>query len=137
MKKRSQKQTRVAEFILITSFLILVSGCVTAKQKMLNDGYTPLTNQDLEALFSEPVTMRWTLQSMDQGNVDMSPDKTAKITHAGGIDYGRWAAEDDRLCISWDRFRGGGKECNTFFKIDDKKFKVFRPSGQYFLVTTQ
>lgn len=135
MKKLSQKHTVVATFIFISSFLILFSGCVTGKQKMLNDGYKPLTNQELNALFSKNLTMRWTLQSMEQGNVEMSPDKTAIISHAGGIDDGIWAAENDRLCISWKRFRGGGKECNTFFKIGDKKYKVFRPSGFDFLVT--
>ncbi|MGI9537676.1 MAG: hypothetical protein ACR2PB_11455 [Desulfocapsaceae bacterium] len=137
MKKLSRKHTVVAKFFLISSFLVLFTGCVTAKQKMLNDGYKPLTNQELDVLFSKSVTMRWTLQSMDQGNVEMSPDKTAKISHSGGIDDGTWETEDDRLCISWERFRGGGKECNTFFKIDENKFRVFRPSGHYFLATIE
>ena len=137
MIKLFLRYTLGVRFVLISSFLLVLSGCVTAEQKMLDDGYKPLTNQQLNELFSTPLTMRWTLQSMDQGNVEMSPDKTAKITHSGGVDYGTWETENDRLCISWDRFRGGGKECNTFFKLEEKKFRVFRPTGQFFLVTVE
>lgn len=137
MNKFSQKYIKVLLFVLISCVFVLLSGCMTVEQQMIDDGYKPLTTQELNELFSKPVTMRWTLRNMEQGDVELLPDKAAKITHAGGIDYGTWAAEDDRLCISWERFRGGGKECNTLFKIGENKFKVVPPDKLDFIVTIE
>ena len=137
MKKSHGKHAELFKIPVVFILLILLSGCLTVKQQMIEEGYEPLTTQELNALFSKPVNMRWTLRNMEQGNVELLPDKGAKITHAGGVDYGTWAAEDDRLCISWDRFRGGGKECNTLFKIGENKFKVVPPDKLDFTVTIE
>jgi len=137
MNKFSEMHIRVFRFVYIPFVFMLLSGCVTVEQQMIDDGYKPVTTQELNELFSKPVNMRWTLRNMEQGNVELDPDKNAKITHAGGIDYGTWAAENDRLCISWDRFRGGGKECNTLFKIGESKFKVVPPDKLDFIVTIE
>lgn len=137
MKKSHGKHAELFKIPVVIILLILLSGCLTVKQQMIEEGYEPLTTQELNALFSKPVNMRWTLRNMEQGNVELLPDKGAKITHAGGVDYGTWAAEDDRLCISWDRFRGGGKECNTLFKIGENKFKVVPPDKLDFTVTIE
>ena len=137
MNKFSEMHIRVFRFVYIPFVFMLLSGCVTVEQQMIDDGYKPVTTQELNELFSKPVNIRWTLRNMEQGNVELGPDKNAKITHAGGIDYGTWAAENDRLCISWDRFRGGGKECNTLFKIGENKFKVVPPDKLDFIVTIE
>ena len=137
MNRRIQKHAEEIRSAIILIFLVLLSGCVTAEQQMLNEGNKPLTNEEYNALFSKPVNMRWTTQSMEQGNVVLSPDKTATISHSGGIDDGTWAAENDRLCITWLRLGGGGKQCVTFFKIDDNKYRVFEPSGRFFLVNIE
>ena len=137
MNSFSEKYVKILGFVFISSVLMLLSACMTVKQQMINDGYKPLTTQEINTLFSKPVNMRWTLRNMEQSNVELRPDKAAKITHAGGVDYGTWAAEDDRLCISWERFRGGGKVCNTLFKIGDNKFKVVPPDKLDFIVTIE
>lgn len=132
-----QNHIKVFRFVYISFVLMLLSGCITVEQQLINDGYKPLTTQELNELFAKPVNMRWTLQSMEQGDLELFPDKAAKITHAGGIDYGTWKAEDDNLCITWDRFRGGIKRCNTLFKVGEKKFKVIPPDKLNFLVTIE
>ena len=137
MNKLSETYIQVFGFVFISFVFMPLSGCMTVEQQMIDDGYKSLSTQELNELFSKSVNMRWTLRNMEQGNVELVPDKTAKITHAGGIDYGVWAAEDDRLCIRWERFRGGGKECNTFFKIGDNKFKVVPPDKLDFIVTIE
>ncbi len=137
MRKLFKKPAMGARFIWIASFLILLSGCVTAEQQMLNDGYKPLTNDELNALFSTPKKMRWTLQSMEQGDVELLPDKTATISRSGGVDYGTWRAVDDRLCINWERLRASGEQCNILFQVEENKFKVFPPSGRFFMVTIE
>ena len=134
MSKILHTHIQVFGVVLVSFVFMLLSGCATKEQQMIDDGYKPLTTQELNELFSKPVNLRWTLRDMEQGNVELSPDKAATITHAGGVDYGTWAAEDDRLCISWDRFRGGGEECNTLFKIEKNKFKVVPPDKLDFTV---
>lgn len=137
MNHSSQKHKMVLGSLFIACVFALLSGCMTVEQQMIEDGYQPLTTQELNELFSKPVNIRWTLRNMQQGNVELTPDKAAKIIHAGGVDYGTWAAEDDRFCISWERFRGGGKECNTLFKVGDNKFKVVPPDALDFTVTIE
>ena len=137
MDTLSQKHIKAFGFVFVSLVFMLLSGCMTVEQQMIAEGYKPLTTQEINALFSKPVNLRWTLRNMEQGNVELSPDKGAKIVHAGGIDYGTWAAENDRLCISWDRFRGGGKECNTLFEIGEKKYKVVPPDNLDFIVTIE
>ena len=137
MKRFILKQIELLPVIVGLACFVILSGCVTAKQQMLNDGYKPLSNEEYISLFSKPVNMRWTTQSMEQGNVVLSPDKTATISYSGGIDDGTWVAENDRLCISWVRLGGGGKQCVTFFKIDENKYRVFEPSGRFFSVNLE
>ena len=137
MNKHIHKQKEAIPVVIVFACFVILSGCVTAQQQMLNEGYKPLTNEEYIALFSKPVNMRWTTQSMEQGNVVLSPDKTATISHSGGIDDGTWVAENDRLCIIWLRLGGGGKQCVTFFKIDENKYRVFEPSGRFFSVNIE
>lgn len=137
MEKSPEKHIGLSRFLIVFVFFIVLSGCATPTQQMIDEGYSPLTTQELNALFSKPVNMRWTLRNMQQGDLELLPDKSAKITHAGGIDYGTWAAEEDRLCISWERFRGGGKRCNTLFKVGENKFKVVPPDKLDFTVTIE
>ena len=137
MKRDPINYSQLFRLFVVSSVFLLLSGCMTVTEQMIADGYTPMTNQEINTLFSKPVSMRWTLRSMEQGDLELSPDKGAKITHAGGVDYGTWAAEDDRLCITWERFRGGGTYCNTLFEIEENKIKVVPPNKLDFTVTIE
>ena len=50
-------------------------------------------------------------------------DGTASMTSTRRSDTGSWEVEDDSLCIQWDNFRGGERECKKLTRNDDEKYR--------------
>ncbi len=121
----------IGTFALLASglcLLMLTSGCVTAKQKMLDSGIKPLNNQELKILFSEPTNVSF---SGGKGNASINhfPDGTQKITHGGGSDEGVWRISNGEICGKWKNIRQGSENCNTMFKVEDNKYKLISKEG--------
>jgi len=108
--------------------LLLTGGCVTAKQKMLDAGINPLTDEQLTVLFSKPTDVSY---SGNKGNASIkhSPDGTQKISYNGGSDEGFWRIANGEICGKWKSIRQGSENCNTMFQLEDNKYKLVSKTG--------
>ena len=108
--------------------LLLTGGCVTAKQKMLDAGINPLTDEQLTVLFSKPTDVSY---SGNKGNssIKHSPDGTQQMTYNGGSDEGFWRIANGEICGKWKNIRQGSENCNTMFQVEDNKYKLVNKAG--------
>ena len=108
--------------------LLLIGGCVTAKQKMLDAGINPLTDEQLKVLFSKPTDV---IFSGNKGNASIkhSPDGTQQMSHGGGSDEGFWRIANGEICGKWKNLRQGSENCNTMFQVEDNKYKLVNKTG--------
>lgn len=115
-------------FVAGVCLLLLAGGCVTAKQKMLDAGINPLTNEELKVLFSKPTNVSFSGNNGD-ASIQHSPDGTQKITYQGGSDEGLWRISKGEICGKWKKIRQGSENCNTMFQVEDNKYKLISNKG--------
>ena len=108
-----RKCINVVLVLALAGMCIGLSGCVTAQQKMMDEGYKPLTTGELTALFSGTRNAKWV------GN-----DGTQMVTWASGSTDGTYSIKDGTFC-SKINIPGRGERCSVFFKIDENKYKLF------------
>lgn len=112
------------------SSLIYLSGCVTEKQKMLDSGMKPSTNQELKSLFTVERTAKWNNIEKDRmATVTWLPDGSQSILSENGTTFtGTYSIEKDEYCSKLDH-RGGEVKCSTWFKIDDYTYRLYKSNG--------
>jgi hypothetical protein len=108
--------------------LLLAGGCVTAKQKMLDAGINPLTDEQLRVLFSKPTDVSY-IGNKGNASIKHSPDGTQMITYSGGSDEGFWRIANGEICGKWKNIRQGSEDCNTMFQVEDNKYKLVSKAG--------
>lgn len=117
--------------IVMTSFLFLtllsLSGCVSTKQKMLDDGMTPLKTHELQSLFSEKKIAKWhNTQKQQWATITYLPDGSQSAVSKGKTYTGTYSFENDQFCSKMDH-RKGEIRCSTWFEIDEKTYHLFKP----------
>lgn len=117
--------------ILIVLFFLL-GGCVTAKQKALDSGLQPYTDQNFETFFSEEKIMRWeSAKNNRSATVTFSPDGSISALGGDGKVYpGTYSVKDNIYCSKMDH-RNGESKCSEWFKVDDKTFKLYSTGGSF------
>jgi len=113
--------------LLFVLTLLLLGGCVTAKQKLLDAGMQPLSNADLRSLFDEQRNATFTNQK-SSGTIKYFPDGRQEATWNGGSGGGTFSIEEGKLCSKMD-FRKGEVKCTTMFKVDEKTYELIRADG--------
>lgn len=116
-------------FLLMLFTLVVVSGCVTAKQKKLDMGASSLSHQELQSLFSKPISGNWVSSSGKTASVQYMPDGVQKISSTRTTDEGTWRIADGTQCSKWKKIRKGAERCTTWFEIAPKKYEVYSTDG--------
>ena len=129
MQATISKARPVLSCIIIMSLLFL-GGCVTAKQKLLDSGMTPLAEADFQTLFAVP--LKGDYRSIKQGGIvstEFLPDGTEKMVSSKISDEGTWRIVNGEQCSKWNNLRGGREACFTWFKVADGVYDIFDASG--------
>lgn len=115
--------------VLMIFSLVLLVGCVqSAKQKKLDMGVTQLGDQELQALFSKPLSGSF-MGSKGTSTVQYMPDGTQTIQYSKGTDKGKWRIANGEQCSKWTKIRSGSEKCATWFEIGPGKYEVYNPDG--------
>lgn len=126
---RPQRKCSLPSLVVALCSLLILGGCVTtAKQKMLDSGLMPLSDQELQLLLSEPTDVSYS-GGKGPASINHFPDGTQKITYQGGADEGTWRIANGEICGKWEKIRKGVEKCSTIFKIDENKYKLFKKNG--------
>lgn len=107
--------------------LVVLGGCVTTKQRLIDSGLKPLTTEELEALFAEEKEASFTTQKTS-GTVKYYPDRTQKATWPGGNSGGTYFIEDGKFCSKLD-IRAGAVKCTTWFKVNENTYTLVLDDG--------
>lgn len=121
--------------MLVASAMVLLSvgGCVTAKQKMMDAGEKPLTDQELQTLFgSAPTDTEVITHNGNKSYVNHFPDGSQTIRYSGGSDDGKYWIEDGGICGQWQTINNRAVRCSSVFKTTDNQYKLFDAQGNYF-----
>lgn len=135
--KTTQQNNTILSIALFFFFAVILGGCVSAKQKMMDEGNKSLSGMELKELFSEKrVANGVNTQKNNTFVVTHMPDGTQSVVGSNGKTYpGTYYIEGDRYCSKMD-FRGGAVKCTTWFKVGGKKYKLFNDSGTQTIVLT-
>lgn len=116
--------------MLFIGCLFFLSGCVTAKQKLLDQGMTPLDNVAYEEILSKPIKFKLKdLKYNENSTLEYSPDGTQKFDNGQFTDEGWWRIENNEYCSKWKKIRNGAERCYTWFKVEENTYEVFYPDG--------
>ena len=125
---RSVKKLVLASIII--SICLYLSGCVSAKQKMVESGQKPLTNQELKQIFTEKKIASYISAKGRTGKVTYLPDGSqSAVDDKNGKTYpGTYYFDGDKYCSKMDH-RGGEVRCTTWFRLGDNKYQLYRDDG--------
>ncbi len=123
-------------FALIVSLLVL-TGCVTAKQTKLDLGLKPLNNEQLHELFSNTFSGSFVNDKNKMTTqVTYNKDGSQTLSNRKLSDTGNWRIAGDEYCSKWKIVRKGAEECSSWFKIADNQYEVYSTSGSFVGVLT-
>lgn len=117
------KQIKLASLAALIA--LLIGGCATAEQKVMETGAEALTDDQLRDVFARrPRTAQWSTASAS-GTVQYSPDGTQKTDWGSGGDSGTYQIRNGTICGKWITIRNGKERCFTVYKIADKTYQTF------------
>lgn len=132
---KQMKMLVLLKSLLYFGFFITIgtnlSGCVSGKQKLMEAGHKPLTNQEFTTFFSEKrVAQYYVHEKGHSGTVTYLPDgsQSALSDNNGKTYTGTYYFEDNQYCSKMD-FRKGEVRCTTWFKVADNKYQLFNNGG--------
>jgi hypothetical protein len=117
-----------AGFVL---FFITLSSCALTEKSLREKGISPLSQSELQALYSQPRT----IQGMDttgvRGTGTYTLDGEARLQWSGGLDEGRWRIKAGKFCTTFPTLYNGQEHCFTVYKTGDNEYKFFNPDGSF------
>jgi len=100
------------------------AGTWLAEQALRAKGFRPLTQEELEKRYEQPVTARSQSDDGNEGKLTFTPD--GSVGESGTVqDTGTWRIKEGRLCVKFMRFREGAERCFTHYKTDKTEFTLF------------
>ena len=102
---------------IVLSTLLVLAGCAMTEQSLRDKGASPLSQGELEALFSRTRTIKWATNTGATGTGTYTKDGVAKLTWTGGGDDGTWRIKDGRFCTKYRTLRNGVVSLKKLGKI--------------------
>lgn len=126
MKRYSQ----LVSIALVTCLALALGGCVTAKQKKLDLGITPMNDQELKSIFSKPIDASYYSSKRNNTiSLQYSPDGSQKLISPQITDEGTYTIKNGEQCSKWQVIRKGAEKCTTWFDIGDNKYETYNRDG--------
>lgn len=123
-------QRPITTYLILVTFIVMLAGCVTAKQKKLEAGFQPLSGQELQTLFAETRTGTFASQTHDiVTKVQWFKDGSQKFSNPKRDDKGVWRIVGDEMGSKWQITREGREEFSTWFSIGPDKFETYNRAG--------
>lgn len=113
--------------VLAATFMAL-SGCATTEKSLQARGLSPLTQSELEALFSQTRTLRATNAEGLTGTWTFTPDGVAQ--GGGGLESeeASWRITGGKFCTK-DTIGSGVEKCHGIYKTGENEYQAFHPDG--------
>ncbi len=116
-------------FLALLTVLLLV-GCATHEQQLMEKKANALDQNDLERFFARERTADFETKRGTQGTVTYHPDKTMELRIGKKEDSGTYRLVDSRFCSTWQNIRKGEK-CTRLYHVAGNTYETVTDSGAY------
>jgi hypothetical protein len=118
---------------VLAAVLIVLAGCALTEKALQERGLSPLTQSELEAMFSRTRTFHRTNAEGGSGTVTYTPAGVVKLDWIQGADEGFWWIAGDKFCVKYNiKYKPilrGGERCFTVYKTGENEYKAFNAEG--------
>ncbi len=114
---------------LVVATTIFLSGCVANEKQITEEGNTPLTRSQLEALFSQTKETRWKNAKGTTGVATMYANHLIEVKWNGGSAQGKWDIRGNNYCDVFDN-RDRKEKCRTVYKTGENEYTLFE-NGEF------
>ncbi len=115
--------------LVCTIVTIVLSGCVTAEQKLLDKGLQPLSVAEYKELFStKRMAEFYNTKKGRSGLVTFMPDGSQSAVSGGKTFTGTYSFKNNQYCSKMDH-RNGLVKCTSWFKVSDNEYHLFLSDG--------
>ena len=120
--------------VLAAIFMVL-SGCTATEKALRERGFSPLTQSELEALYSRARTVHGTMDfaSAESERVTWTytPDGVVKVDWIEGAAEGSWWIAGGKFCRKFKVIAHGKEFCVTIYKTGKNEYNAFHSEGAF------
>jgi len=113
---------------VLTATFLALSGCATPEKSLQARGLSPLTQRELEALFSQTRTLHATTAEGLTGTWTFTPDGVAKGGWGLVSAETSWRITGGKFCTK-DTRGSGVEQCHSLYKTGENEYQAFHPNG--------
>lgn len=110
---------------------IVLASCAPTEKSLRARGLSPLTQSELEALYSRTRTVRGTTAEGVTWTGTYTPDGVAKLDWRQGGDEGSWRITGGKFCAKFKVMYDGEERCFTIYNTGKNEFKGFNSKGSF------
>ena len=114
---------------VLAAICMVLSGCPPTEKALRERGLSPLTQSELEAVFSRTKTIRGTTAEGVTWTGPYTPDGVVKVDWRQGSDEGSWRITGGKFCAKYKVMYDGEERCHTIYKTGKNEFKGFNAKG--------
>jgi hypothetical protein len=116
--------------IVLAAGLLALASCAMNEKSQREYGLSPLTQNELEALFSRTRTYSWIDYMGKEGTGTDYPDGKMQIYAPDEIS-GSWRIRGDKFCFEIPSSQED--MCSAVIRTQQNEYKLFRPDGSYYM----
>jgi len=120
---------------VLAAMFIVLSGCAATEKSLRERGFSPLTQSELEALYSRARTVHGTVTMQGAKSVRVTwtytPDGVVKIDWVEGAAEGSWWIAGGKFCRNFKVIDHGKEFCVTIYKTEKNEYNAFHSEGEF------
>jgi hypothetical protein len=121
---------------VLAAIYVILAGCAPTEKALRERGLSPLTQSELEALYSRTWTFRGTLPEGLKWTGTYTPDGVVKVDWRQGADEGSWRIIGGKFCMTFKVILNGEERCVTVYKTGGNEYTAFNPDGSFIFTGT-
>jgi hypothetical protein len=126
---------------VLAAIFIGLSGCAITERSLRQRGLSPLTQGELEALYSRTRTAHGTIIMAGTTAEDVrwtyTPDGVVKVDWRQGAAEGSWLIIGGKFCRTFQVINDGQEFCVTIYKTGKNEYNAFHSEGVFIDIGTE
>jgi len=126
---------------VLAAICIGLFGCAPTEKALQARGLSPLTQSELEALYSRARTLHGTVTMQGAKSVRViwtyTPDGVVKIDWIQGAAEGSWWIAGGKFCRKFTMIDHGQEFCVTIYKTEKNEYQAFHSEGEFIDIGTE
>jgi hypothetical protein len=126
---------------MVAAIFIGLSGCAITEKSLRQRGLSPLTQSELEALYSRTRTAHGTIimagRTAEGVRWTYTPEGVVKVDWRQGGAEGSWRIAGGKFCRTFKVINDGQEFCVTIYKTGQNEYNAFHAEGFFIDIGTE